>query len=173
MSNESQALSSAKQLVGPASLTVSSDRGALLCTSPLGSCLGVAVYDPTTQIGGLMHCMLPTSNLDPQRATLHPAMFLDTGLAALLGAMQKLNANTATLRFSIAVAARILDECAELDIGKINCDYCSKLLDELGFEIFARSVGDRTNCSMELALETGDVRLRYAGQSGSKTLCRR
>ena len=30
-----------------------------LTTLGLGSCVGVALYDPVTKIGGLLHCMLP------------------------------------------------------------------------------------------------------------------
>lgn len=29
-----------------------------LTTLGLGSCVGVALYDPVTKIGGLLHCML-------------------------------------------------------------------------------------------------------------------
>mgnify|MGYP000434248391 CR=1 FL=1 len=32
-----------------------------LTTLGLGSCVGVALYDPVTKIGGLLHCMLPDS----------------------------------------------------------------------------------------------------------------
>ena len=32
-----------------------------LTTLGLGSCVGVALYDPVTKISGLLHCMLPDS----------------------------------------------------------------------------------------------------------------
>ena len=31
----------------------------VLTTLGLGSCVGVAIYDPVTKISGLLHCMLP------------------------------------------------------------------------------------------------------------------
>ena len=33
----------------------------VLTTLGLGSCVGVAIYDPVTKISGLLHCMLPDS----------------------------------------------------------------------------------------------------------------
>ena len=32
----------------------------VLTTLGLGSCVGVAIYDPVTKISGLLHCMLQT-----------------------------------------------------------------------------------------------------------------
>ena len=31
-----------------------------LTTLGLGSCVGVALYDPVTKIGGLLHCIVPS-----------------------------------------------------------------------------------------------------------------
>jgi chemotaxis protein CheD len=173
MSIEGQSAGQATLFVGPASMAVSKNPDALLCTSSLGACLGIAVYDPVTNVGGLMHCLLPASTLDPKRAAQRPGMFLDTGLTALLGGVRELNANAGNLRIFAAGAAQILDESSIFDIGKIQCEYLAKLLEQLGFELYAQSVGGRTNCSMELTLATGEVRLRYSGQNTAKTLCKR
>ncbi len=35
----------------------------VLVTHALGSCLGLMVYDPEVQIGGLLHAMLPLSKI--------------------------------------------------------------------------------------------------------------
>lgn len=172
MSIEAQSTSSARLLVAPATLAVSKDPESLLSTSPLGACLGIAVYDPEVKVGGLLHSLMPASELDPVRAAKRPGMFLDTGLAALLEAVQKLNAKTSNLRICVAGAAQILDEASIFDIGKINCESLAALLKQHSLEIYAQSVGGRTNCSMEMAIGTGEVRLRYCGQSGSKTLCK-
>ena len=71
-------------MVGMADLMISQDQSFVLCTFPLGACLGIAVYDPVVKVGGLLHSMLPDSSIDPKRAAARPGMFLDTGLALLL-----------------------------------------------------------------------------------------
>ncbi len=71
-------------IVGMADLMVSQDPNLILCTFPLGACLGIAIYDPVVKVGGLLHSMLPDSSIDPKRAAARPGLFLDTGLALLL-----------------------------------------------------------------------------------------
>ena len=56
--------------------------------------------------------------------------------------------------------------------GKINYDILAGLLTELGIGIYARNVGGRTNCSMELILATGEVRLKFSGRRAFKSLCK-
>lgn len=169
---ERQALCSARRVIAPADFAVSSDLDIVLSTSQLGSCLGVAMYDPIVRVGGLMHSLLPNAELDPLRAASRPAMFLDTGFAALLAAVQKLNVQTKNLLVSVAGGAEFLGESPVFCLGRNNFAALAKLLSELGFRIYAQAVGGRTNCSMELTVATGEVRLRYAGQVIPKILCR-
>ena len=65
-------------------MKVSSNPEDVLVTYSLGSCVGVTLYDPLQKIGGLIHCMLPLSKVDPERAKEVPYMFVDTGLPLML-----------------------------------------------------------------------------------------
>ena len=49
-----------------------------LTTLGLGSCVGVALYDPVTKVSGLLHCMLPDST--QIRNNSNVAKFADTGI---------------------------------------------------------------------------------------------
>ena len=49
-----------------------------LVTYALVSCLGLIVYDPQVQIGGLLHAMLPLSKINRDKAQANPFMFVDT-----------------------------------------------------------------------------------------------
>ena len=46
--------------VGMADLNIATNQE-ILTTLGLGSCIGLALYDPGTKIGGLVHYMLPDS----------------------------------------------------------------------------------------------------------------
>ena len=70
-------------IVGISDLKVSNNPGDVLVTYALGSCIGVAVYDPKARVGGLLHFMLPDSSLDANKAKATPAMFADTGIPLL------------------------------------------------------------------------------------------
>jgi len=51
-------------VVGVADMKISNQTQQLIVTHALGSCIGVAVYDPKVKVGGLLHYMLPESSLD-------------------------------------------------------------------------------------------------------------
>ena len=60
---------------------------ASLISYGLGSCVGIALYDPVTKIGGLAHIMLPDSK--QARSTENPAKFADTALPKMLDDLLK------------------------------------------------------------------------------------
>ena len=158
--------------VGRADLMVSQDRSLILCSFPLGCCLGVAVYDPEISVGGLLHAVLPDSSIDSKRALERPAMFLDTGLARLLEATGDLKAKKENLLVSVAGASEVLDPSACFNIGKLNYAALGGLLGRHGIRIHAQDVGGFSNRNIQLNLATGEVRLRFSGQPSMKTLCR-
>jgi chemotaxis protein CheD len=169
---EDQTGEPARLMVGMAGLEVSQDPNVLLCTLPLGACLAIAIYDPKVKVGGVLHSLLPASSMDPERALIRPGMFLDTGLEELLARAQRLHATRENLRVFVAGAAQIMDEQPPFDIAKSNCDILPELLAQKGVEIYAQKLGGRTNCSLELILATGEVRLKFSGQTEPQMLCK-
>ena len=66
------------------------------CVSPngattlgLGSCVGIAIRDPITKIGGLAHIMLPDSKAI-RNSQMNVAKFADTGIEELVKQMERL-----------------------------------------------------------------------------------
>jgi chemotaxis protein CheD len=158
--------------VGMADLTVSQDHNTILCTFPLGACLGVAVYDPVMKVGGVLHSMLPDSSIDPNRATARPGMFLDTGLALLLKHAGNLKSKKENLLVYAAGGSQIMDDTAGFNIGKRNYEVFTELLAQNGLTLQAADVGGLTNRSLQLNLGSGEVRLRFSGQAKMKVLCK-
>src|SRR5664279_1366343 len=107
-------------VVGLAELAVSNNPSAVLTTYSLGSCLGVAVYDPVAKVGGLLHAMLPDSTIDPAKAVAQPGMFLDTGLPALLREACEMRADKRRLRIYVVGGAQIMDNNNVFNIGGRN-----------------------------------------------------
>jgi chemotaxis protein CheD len=159
-------------MVGMAEFAVSHDPAVTLCSYPLGACLGIAIYDPVTRVGGLLHSLLPASAIDPRRAADRPAMFLDSGLNAMLKRAYELGVRKENLRIVVAGGAQIMDETSLFNIGKRNHDVLTALLAQLELKIHAEDVGGRTNRTMQLDLATGEVRLKFSGQATMKILCK-
>ncbi len=76
--------------VGIGGLEVSGDKGAVLITHGLGSCIAIIVFDPRRKVGGMLHFQLPTSTLSPVRAAESPGTFADTGIPLLFEKMYAL-----------------------------------------------------------------------------------
>ena len=78
---------------------------AVLTTSGLGSCVGVAIYDASASVAGLVHAMLPSQ--DEMDETGNDAKFADAGIRRLVTELEREGAEQARRRWcSTARAAR-------------------------------------------------------------------
>jgi chemotaxis protein CheD len=161
-----------KVVVGIAEMAVSKNPSATLTTFSLGSCLGVSIYDPVVKAGGLLHLMLPDSTIDADKATAHPAMFVDTGVPALFRAAYQLGADKYRLVICVAGGAQIMDGSGYFNIGGRNYESLTKLFKEHNLSIHAEQVGGLVNRTMHLNLGTGEVRLKVSGQTQEIVLCK-
>lgn len=89
-------------VVGISDLKISKNPGDVLVTYALGSCIGVAVYDPLVKVGGLLHYMLPDSTLDANKARENPGMFADTGIPLLFKSCYALGAEKRRMIVKVA-----------------------------------------------------------------------
>lgn len=88
--------------VGMADMAVCSGDDAVT-TLGLGSCIGIAIRDPGTGIGGLVHIMLPSST--EIRNNSNRPKFADTGIEDLVEAIVKKGGNRNRLEAKIAGGA--------------------------------------------------------------------
>ena len=153
--------------VGMADLRVTADPDARLVTYALGSCLGIAVHDPVARVGGLLHVMLPLSELDAAKAQANPAMFVDTGVPALFRACYALGGVKARMVVKVAGGASSAapGEADQFQIGKRNLLTLRKLLWKNGVLLHADDVGGvQTSRTVYLDVATGTFTVRSNGQ---------
>lgn len=145
-------------------MRASSNPSDVLVTYSLGSCIGLALYDPVARVGGLIHCMLPLSTIDPGRAEESPAMFTDTGVPALLQAVLDLGADKTRLSVKVAGAAHLLDDRNTFRIGERNKMVLRKLLWRNSLFITAEDTGGTIARTMSLRLDNGLTSIRTGGK---------
>jgi len=150
-------------VVGISDCKVSNDLESVLVTYALGSCIAVALYDPATKVGGLLHYMLPESSLDAQKAQQNPFMFADTGIKALFQAVTANGANARRMIVRLAGGAQVLDSEGVFQIGKRNYLAARKILWKAGILISAEAVGGEVSRTTRLDLATGQMWIREAG----------
>jgi chemotaxis protein CheD len=150
-------------IVGVAEMQISNDPGADLVTYSLGSCIGIAVYDPDKKIGGLLHVMLPDSNIHQAKAALWPSMFVNTGVPRLFHALYNLGADRSRLVISAAGGAQFLDTAEVFNIGARNQQALLQLLARNGFSLQASDLGGVSSRTLRLDLNTGRVQIQTPG----------
>jgi chemotaxis protein CheD len=127
----------------------------------LGSCVGIALYDPGTQVGGLAHIMLPDST--QARSAENPAKFADTALPLMLEDMLKLGAVKSRIIAKIAGGAQMFAFANVTDImrvGERNSEAVKLILKKLAVRIIAEDVGGNYGRTVELSLHNGIFRIK-------------
>ena len=135
----------------------------VLVTYALGSCIGIVVFDPIAKVGGMLHYMLPDSNLDQNKAKENPAMFADTGIPLLFKACYKLGAEKKRMLVKVAGGASILDDTNYFRIGQKNIMAMRKIFWKNNVMIDKEDTGANYNRTLRLDMSTGKVFVRSSG----------
>ena len=128
-------------VVGIGEMAISKCSDDVLITHSLGSCVGVALYDPVARVGGLSHFMLPLSKLDPAKAAREPCLFADTGLMMMLDQMIAEGARMQRLVCKVAGGARMFEHEDRFKTSERNYYVVRKLLWKNSILIAGEEVG--------------------------------
>ena len=145
-------------------MKVSRQAEADLITYSLGSCIGVVVFDPVARVGGLLHFMLPESQIDPEKAKRNPWMFADTGIPVLFKEAYKYGAEKSRLIVKVAGGSQIMDDKGFFNIGKRNYAAMRKIFWRNNVLIKAEDVGGMVNRTVRLEMSTGRVWMKTSGE---------
>lgn len=150
--------------VGMADLNVCKNPN-IITTLGLGSCIGIALYDPVTKIGGLAHIMLPDST--KMRNNSNIAKFADTGIEELLRRVIKEGASKPRLVAKIAGGAKMFEVSGLSDIGNVgqrNAEASKAKLKQLGIRLIAEDTGLNYGRTVELHCDTGEYYIKSVGK---------
>lgn len=141
--------------VGLGSSHISKSPSDFLITYALGSCVAVLIHDPDTQVGGMLHLVLPWSRIDPVKARQNPFHFADTGIPMLLQRAIALGAARHRLVVAMAGGSQMMDPDEKFAIGKENCIAVRQLISQTGLTIRTEEVGGKASRTVCLEIGTG------------------
>ncbi len=150
-------------VVGVADLKECVNPEGVITTFALGSCLGITCYDPVRKIGALLHAMLPDSKNHSQ-ARPAAAMFLDTGVTALLQNMLRLGASPERCEFKVFGGSHTLNAADYFNIGPRNVAMMRALATQHHLRVRSWNVGGQVNRTIKFYLKNGQVLLRMPSQ---------
>ena len=134
-----------------------------LVTYALGSGIGVAIYDPVSKVGGMLHYMLPEAALNPGKARENPYMFADTGIPLLFRAAYQKGAVRSRIQVKLAGGANVMDQSNFFNIGKRNYLAARKLFYKNNMLITSELVGGVSGKTMRMRLKDGQVEIKLPG----------
>ena len=149
--------------VGMADLKVGKEPD-ILTTLGLGSCVGIALYDCTTKIGGLAHIMLPDSTQIKNNE--NKAKFADTAIDVLLQEMLNVGARRNRLTAKIAGGAHMFEFKNMNDmmcIGARNIAAVLHGLEQKNIPVIAQDTGENYGRTIELDMQNGILRVKTIG----------
>ena len=138
----------------------------MITTLGLGSCIGIAVYDPVLKIGGLAHIMLPDST--QMRNNSNIAKFADTGIEELVKRVVMAGANKRRLVAKIAGGAKMFQVSGLSTVGNVgerNAQASRAKLKQLGIPLLAEDTGLNYGRTVELYPESGEFRIKAVGKT--------
>jgi chemotaxis protein CheD len=153
-----------KLIVGVADMIVDSNPINSIVTYALGSCIGVTIYDPIAQVGGMLHFMLPDSKVNKDKAVDKPAMFGDTGIPQLFKNCYELGAKKERLIVCAAGGAEVLDDDGHFKIGKRNRTLLRKIFWKNNILVSSEETGGSISRTLTLSLENGSVSVFNKGK---------
>ena len=137
-----------------------------LITLGLGSCVGIAIRDPLTKIGGLVHIMLPDSKAIVNNNGVKEK-FADTGIEELVQQMVALGANRNRLVAKIEGGATMFQLQGRSDIMKIgerNIQASIDKLNEMNIALLSQDTGDNYGRTVTFYPESGEFHIRAIGR---------
>lgn len=134
-------------------------------TLGLGSCVGIAIRDPRSGIGGLVHIMLPDSKEISNNS--NRVKFADTGIEDLVNAIVRKGGSRFHLVAKIAGGAQMFAGVGKTDtirVGDRNVLASKKKLNEMRIPLLAEDTGSTYGRTVIFYPKTGNYVIRSIGK---------
>ena len=162
-------INSGSLIVGMGDMNIAKDKGVLI-TLGLGSCVGIALYDPVAKVAGLIHAMLPDSKEIKNNTNI--AKFVDLATIKMAKDMIRYGAQQSRMVAKIAGGAQMFafgSTQQSMRIGDRNSEAAERMLKRLGIKIIAKDVGKTFGRTVELHAEDGRFIIKTVG-NGTYTI---
>ncbi|WP_373263693.1 chemotaxis protein CheD [Hungatella hathewayi] len=135
-----------------------------IITYALGSCIGIAIYDPGLHLGALIHIMLPEFK---SQTDTNVFKYADSGIVETLRKLTSFGLVKSRTMVKIAGGAKMFEISGNSDFGNIgqrNAEMVKRVLQREGLRLVAEDTGGTYARTMLLNVENGDVVIRTFGR---------
>lgn len=145
------------KIIGIGEMAASANRGDVLKTFALSSCVAVTAYSPRKKVSGLVHIALPTAD-GVVRVHVNPCYYADTGVPLLIESMRGLCAcKAAELRIRLYGGASSVTVNDVFHVGRMNLLETRRILSAMHLSYQEKDTGGHLSRTLEMNVETGEV----------------
>ena len=131
----------------------------------LGSCISIAIYDPTINVGGVLIFILPdSSEVQSVTADEHPYMFADTAVIHFFQTALEWGIQPERSKLALIGGGQVFGQEGEFNVGTRNGKAAVEAIAKLGLIPTHQSIGGAFNRSMQLHIRTGKISVSVAGE---------
>jgi chemotaxis protein CheD len=131
----------------------------------LGSCVGLMVFDPATNIGGVVIFVLPdSSEIQNPKLNEHLYMFADTAIINFFQAAIEKGIHLEQSKRVLVGGGQMLGQRGDFNLGIRNCEAALDTLSKLELEPTHQHIGGAVNRTATLNIKTGMVHISVAGK---------
>ena len=140
--------------------------GEELTASALGSCVVIALYDPTRKIGALAHTVLPNAphpappHVIPGMEGSQRARYVELAIVETLRRLAAVGVRKEDLQAKLIGGANMFAHDFPMDIGQANVVRAREVLQKEGIPVVGEVVGGSIGRSMEFSVASGIVTVK-------------
>lgn len=134
----------------------------VLVTRGLGSCIGIALYDPIKKIGSLSHPMLPDMHRLGENETINTAKYVNSVIPVQVENLKKEGCSIASLKAKICGGACMFHSVSKefFVVGQKNILMAKTVLKTFNIPIVGEDVGGNYGRTILFDLLTGNITVK-------------
>lgn len=149
-------------VLGMGAYEVSKEPGKVLKIFALGSCIGLSLFCPQSNVVGLAHIALPNSTTDPEKAKNLPGYFADSGVDVMVRKMMEYGCPPNKIFAKIAGGAKTKVELGDyFGIGQRNSVAVKAGLLKRGVKILSEDIGGSISRTAYVKVGDNSLVLHY------------
>lgn len=148
------------RIVGIGEFTISNNKGDIIKTFALATCVAVTVYSPLKNIAGMVHIALPSPALPGDDSKTRPCCYATTAVPFLINKMcSEFGCLKGELEIKLFGGADSVRENDVFNIGQRNIDTVKAILNEMNLRYTAAETGGTHSRTLEMEVATGKIKV--------------
>ncbi len=148
------------RIVGIGEYAISNNENDTIKTFALGSCVAVTVYSPLKNVAGMVHIVLPSSDLSSDDSNTRPCYYATTAVPFLINKIcSEFGCLKGGLKIELFGGAKSVRDNDVFKIGQRNIETVKKILNDLNLVYSATETGGTYSRTLEMDVATGKVKV--------------